>query len=72
VSVFDWLVPFLVCPECRAPLQLTPDLTAEDGLIRHGDEGCGEVHPVIAEIPRLLRGANRQRAKGTAALYDRG
>lgn len=49
----DWLVPLLVCPECRGPLRLDGDFLVGTA------PGCGDRYPVIDGIPRLLRGGHR-------------
>jgi SAM-dependent methyltransferase len=54
----SWLVPLLVCPICRGPLEFEPDPSA-DGMLLHAGGACRERYPVIDRIPRLLRGAAR-------------
>ncbi len=54
-----WLLPLLVCPCCRGPLELSGG--PEDGFLQHSWGRCEERYPLIDGIPRLLRGAHRAR-----------
>ncbi len=62
--MWRWVLDYLVCPICRAPLALTessPD--AQQGALGHLGGRCRETYPVIDGIPRLLLGAARSRLR---------
>src|SRR5438105_3110445 len=56
----SWLLPRLVCPFCRAPLSLSADGDATDGMLSHANGAAGsERYPLIDGVPRLLRETGR-------------
>ena len=56
----DWLYPLLRCPVCRGNLEFRPfDAARSQGLLEHNRAGCGELYPVIDDVPRMLVGAAR-------------
>ena len=51
-----WLLDYLVCPDCRIPLDCTPDVGRRDD-IETGTltcVGCGAAYPIVRGIPRML------------------
>lgn len=57
-----WALPLLRCPRCRGalrPLGETSHLA--DGILACDGPSCGERYPVIAGVPRLVTGTERQR-----------
>ena len=56
----SWLLPLLICPSCRAPLALSADGDATDGMLCHASgAACSERYPLIDGVPRLLRETGR-------------
>lgn len=60
--MYERLLAFLRCPECRSELEMEPHewqgtgaaLEVSEGLLRCG---AGHAYPVVRGIPRMLRGA---------------
>ena len=51
-----WLLDYLVCPSCQAPLRCTPDIGGRDDL-ETGTltcTSCGNDYPIVRGIPRML------------------